>query len=136
MIRFIIKLVIIGGLSFVGQLYFPWWIIMAVPFVINIIIKTKGISAFFSSFLAVSILWFVLTWTIHQNTDGLLSKKMAEILPLQGNAIILIFITAFLGGLASGFAGLTGNAFRNVIKNPKNKKERHSRYGRPDYMYR
>lgn len=136
MIRFLIKLILIGGLSFVGQLYFPWWIIMVIPFVLNLLIKTKGTSAFFSSFMAIGILWFTLTWIIHQNTDGLLSKKMAEIFPLQGNSILLIFITAFLGGLASGFAGLTGNAMRNVIKRPKNKNEGQSRYGRPDYMYR
>ncbi len=38
--------------------------------------------------------------------NHLLSQKVAVILPLGGSAILLIILTAFIGGLVSGFAGL------------------------------
>jgi hypothetical protein len=134
--RFIIKLILIAGLAYAGQLFFPWWVIMAVPFLVNVLIKTKGAGAFFSSFLAIAGLWWVFAWLADRQTGAILTSKIALVLPLKGNTLLLIFVTGFLGGLAGGLAGLTGNAFRNLFGTRKKEKERRGRYGRPDYMYR
>lgn len=136
MIKFLLKTVLIAAIAYFTQPYMPWWVIMVIAFALNLLIKTKGTGAFLSSFLGIGVLWFVQTMIIHNVTDNILTSKMAAILPLGGNAIALIILTAFIGGLAAGLAGYTGNACRNLLIRPDKKKQKNSRYGRPDYMYR
>lgn len=133
--KFLIKTILIAGGCYAGQLFFPWWTIMAVPFLVNLVIKTKGAGAFLSSFLAVAGLWFVLALMLHQQSGNVLTSKIATVLPLGGSAPLLLALTALLGGLAAGLAGFTGNALRNLFKSPDEKKRRRD-YGRPDYRYR
>lgn len=133
--RFILKLILIAAGCYAGQLYFPWWTIMVVPFLVNLAVKTKGTGAFLSSFLAVFGLWFIMALMAHQASGNVLTSKMATVLRLGGSAPALLIITAFLGGLAAALAGFTGNAFRNLFARPKEKNRRRE-YGRPDYRYR
>jgi hypothetical protein len=43
----------------------------------------------------------------------LLSSKVAQILPLGGSYVVLILVTALVGGLLGGFAALTGAYLRS-----------------------
>jgi hypothetical protein len=132
--KLIVKIILIAALCVAGLMFFPWYIIMAVPFVMNIIIKTNGTGAFFSGFVPVAMIWLVQAILIHTRTEGILTSKIASVLPLGGSAGAMIVLTALIGGLAAGLSGYTGNAFRNILISPNRKKK--SRYGRPDYMYR
>lgn len=108
---------------------------MVVPFIINILIKTKGAGAFFSSFLAIGGIWFGLAWLSTDQTSDILASRIAMVLPLRGNKWLLIALTGLVGGLAGALAGYTGNAFRNLFARPK-ENTRRSPYARPDYRYR
>lgn len=132
--RFIVKTILIASLCIAGLIYFPWYIIMVVPFVMNLLIKTNGTKSFLSGFIPVALIWLTQSIIIHNATEGILTSKIASVLPLGGSAGILIVLTALVGGLASGLAGYTGNSFRNIIISPFKKKKH--RYSRPDYMYR
>ncbi len=132
--KLIVKIILIASLCIAGLIYFPWFTIMVVPFVMNLLIKTNGAGSFLSGFVPVALIWLIQAILIHSATQGILTSKIAFVLPLGGSAGALIVLTAIVGGIAAGLAGYTANAFRNIIISPDKKKK--SRYSRPDYMYR
>jgi hypothetical protein len=48
--------------------------------------------------------------------NGVLSVKIASVLPLGGNQIYLILLTGFIGGLVAGFAAMSGSFLRSTGK--------------------
>ena len=72
--------------------------------------------AFLSGFTGVFLLWAGLAWWIDMKNEGILAKKIASILPLGGNALLLIAVTAVVGGLVAGFAAMNGSYLRTSGK--------------------
>ncbi len=99
-------------LSFAAVLFLPWWIIAVTAFVVAVSIPQKGYLAFLSGFAALFLLWGIQALIIDANNHHLLSVKIAQLLPLGGSYILLIIITAFIGGLVAGMAALTGSFLR------------------------
>jgi hypothetical protein len=64
-----------------------------------------------SGFTALFLLWGALAWVISSNNNHLLAGKVALILKM-GNPILLIIVTALIGGLVAGFAALAGSFVR------------------------
>jgi len=62
------------------------------------------------------LLWGGLAFWIDVSNDHVLSKKIAAILPLGGNSILLILVTALVGGLVAGFAAMSGSFLRASAK--------------------
>lgn len=110
--KFIVKLILIAGLCYPLQLILPFWIVAVVALIINLTIRTSGWSSFFSGFLSVAILWYVVAAGIDSRTGSILTEKVAQLFSVPGYA--LLFITAFIGGLVAGFGGLTGKALADL----------------------
>jgi hypothetical protein len=72
--------------------------------------------AFLSGFLGIFLLWAGLAWWIDMKNEGILSKKIAELLPLGGSSLLLILVTAFIGALVGGFGAMTGSFLRSSNK--------------------
>ena len=101
-------------LSFIAGIYISyWWFFAVVAFLVAILIHQKGFKAFFAGFLALFILWFALAFWMDFANDGVLSVKIASLLPLGGSKWKLIIVTAFIGGLVAGFAALSGSYLRS-----------------------
>ena len=103
-------------LAFVSGLYLPWWGIAIVVFLVSSIVHQKAGKAFLSGFLGLFLLWGGLAFWIDMKNDHILSQKIAAILPLGGNSILLILVTALVGGLVAGFAALSGSFLRASAK--------------------
>lgn len=103
-------------LAFVSGLYLPWWGIAIVALLVAAIVHQKAGKAFLSGFLGLFLLWGVLAFWIDMKNDHILSQKIAAILPLGGNSILLILVTALVGGLVAGFAALSGSFLRASAK--------------------
>jgi len=73
-------------------------------------------AAFISGLLGVFILWAGLAWWIDMKNNGVLSKKIASVLPLGGSGIVLILVTGIIGGLVAGFAAMSGSFLRSSAK--------------------
>lgn len=129
--KFIIKLLLIGIGSFFALQFFPWWVIIVIPFVLNIIVKTKGSGAFLSSFLGIFLAWFIASYTLYSAGAEAFTTKMARVFSLTVNGLVFLIITSAIMALVGALAGYSGNAFRNIFTKPKNKNK--SKYGRPDY---
>ena len=110
--KFIVAFLLTALLAFVGGLYMQWWSLAIAAFLVALMIPQKAGKAFLSGFIGVLLLWGVLAWWIDMKNQGILSKKIASILPLGGSAVLLILLTAFVGGLVGGFAALSGSYLR------------------------
>ena len=112
--KFIIRTILIGIAAHFSLLYFPWWSIAVCCFLLGLMIKGTNTSAFFSGFLAISLLWMIQAYNIHYATDGILSDKMAELIGLPGG-FILALVTGLVGGLVGGFSALSGLRLRILV---------------------
>ncbi|HEX5150125.1 MAG TPA: hypothetical protein VFW07_01685 [Parafilimonas sp.] len=111
--KFIVVVVLTALLGYAAPLYFTWWSFAVTSFVIALFVHQKARAAFTATFLGLFLLWLIMALIIDSANDHLLSQKIATILSLHGSYGLLIFITALVGGLVSGFAGLTGSLARN-----------------------
>ena len=114
--KFIVVVLLTALLGYAATLYFTWWSFAVTSFIIALFVNQKAWAAFVASFLGLFLLWAVMALIIDSANDHLLSEKIATVLPLHGSSGLLIFITALVGGLVSGFAGLTGSLARDYKK--------------------
>ena len=110
--KFIIVVLLSALLGYAAPLYFTWWSFAVTSFIIALLVQQRAWVAFAATFLGLFLLWAVMALMIDSANDHLLSQKIATILPLHGSSELLILITALIGGLVSGFAGLTGSLVR------------------------
>ena len=114
--RLLLSILLIATLSFLAGLYLPWWSIAIVAFLVALLIPQSIGKCFLAGFLGVFLLWGLLALWIDIKNDSVLSKKIAQLLPLGGVSILLILITALIGALVAGFAAMSGGSLRPVRK--------------------
>lgn len=111
--KFIVAILLTALLSFAVGLAasLPWWSFAICAFIVAIAVHQKAWKAFLSAFLALVILWSALATFYDLRNGQLLSTKIAGLLSL-GSSVLLIILTAVVGGLVAGFAALTGSYLR------------------------
>lgn len=114
--RFFLSLLLTMVLAFLAGLYLPWWSIAPAAFLPPLLLRLRPGTGFLSGFAAIFILWGSLSLWINAANESLLAEKVARILPLGGSAALLILVTALVGALVGGTAGLAGGSF--VSKRP------------------
>lgn len=110
--KFLLTTVLIIALSFIAGLYLPWWSIAIVAFLAALLIQPKLSAGFLSGFLGIFLLWAMLAYWIDASNESILSQKIAQLFPLGGSTLLLILVTAFVGGLVGGFAAMAGSSIR------------------------
>jgi hypothetical protein len=110
--RFISSVLLIILFSFIAGLFLPWWSIAIVAFLVALLIPQTIGKSFLAGFLALFILWGVLSFWIDMKNESLLSQKIAHLFPLGGASFLMILITAFIGALVAGFAAMSGGSLR------------------------
>jgi hypothetical protein len=114
--RFILTVLLIASLAFLAGLYLPWWSIALIAFIVAVFIPQSLGSGFLAGFLGIFLLWAVVATWIDVKNQGILSHKIAQLLPLGGSSVLLILVTAFVGGLVGGFAAMAGSSVRPARK--------------------
>ena len=114
MLKYFIAILLTALLSFVAGLYLPWWGIAIAAFAVGALIQQKPIYSFLSGFVGVFLLWEILAWWIDNKNNGILSQKIAQILPLGGSTVLLILITSLIGALVAGLAALAASYLRGI----------------------
>ncbi len=110
--KFLTALLLTALLSFVACLYLPWWSIAVASFLVALLVHQQPVKAWLAGFLGLFLLWTILAYWKDALNDGILSHRIAEILPLGGSSFMLILITGFVGALVGGIAALSGSYFR------------------------
>ncbi len=114
--KLLVAILLTALLSFVSGIYFPWWSLAIAAFLVAILVHQKAGKAFLAGFLGVFLLWACLAWWIDIKNNGVLSKKMAQLLPAGGSTLVLILLTAFIGALVGGLGAMTGSFLRSSGK--------------------
>lgn len=113
--KFLIATILTAVLSFIAGIYISiWWSFAIVALLVALLVHQKAGKAFFAGFLGLFILWGLLAFWIDMKNDGILSARIAALLPLGGSSWALILITGFIGGLVAGFAALSGSYLRST----------------------
>ena len=102
-------------LGVILSLFLPWWAVMLAAFLSGAIVRLRNVAAFFVPFGAIALLWIVNAWMLSSANDYTLASKIAVLLPLEGNVVLLILVTGLIGGIAAGIAGLFGNQCRAIM---------------------
>ncbi len=89
-----------------------WWIFAIGAFLAGWVVPLSSFKSWLAGFLAIFILWLALCYVADSGNAGIMSQKMANIIPLGGSSWALIFVAALVGGLVAGFAALTGSFIR------------------------
>jgi len=110
--KLLVAIILTALLSFVGGIYLPWWSIAIAAFISVLLVPLSGGRAFLAGFLGVFILWALLAFWIDVKNEHVLSRKVAQIFPLGGSSFAIILVTAFIGALVGGFAGMSGSYLR------------------------
>src|SRR5215217_3173092 len=110
--KLFVAIILTALLSFVGGLFLPWWSIAIAAFFVALIIPQFPWKAFISGFLGVFLLWAIIAWWIDSKNQGILSSRIAQLFHVGSSGVMMIFISALIGGLIGGFAALSGSYLR------------------------
>ncbi len=114
--KFSVTVLLTALLGFISGLFFPWWGIAITSLLVAVLIHQTAGKAFLAGLLGIQLLWVGLALWRDVMNHGILSKKIASVLPLGGNTILLITITGLVGGLVAGFAAMSGSYLRASSK--------------------
>jgi len=106
--RFILALFLTALLAIALGTFLPWWTIAIAAFSVALAVPVKAWLSFLAGFLGVFVGWIAIAIVRDATNDGILSQKIATILPLGGSSVALILLSGFIGALVGGFAALSG----------------------------
>src|ERR1700744_4545803 len=102
-------------LSFICGYFLPWWVIALIAFIAAYFLgKTSG-QSFWSGFGSVFIAWSILILLKTIPNDNILASRVIQLFPLPHYWILLLFISALIGGLVGGLSALSGILVKKVF---------------------
>ncbi len=110
--KFIVAVIITSLLSFIGGMYFTWWIIAIAAFITALLIYQRSWKAFLSGFIALLLLWGGLAFWIDIKNESILSARISQLMGIGNNPILLILLTGVVGGMVAGFAAMSASFLR------------------------
>lgn len=113
--KFITALLLTMLLGYIVYLFnnnLPWWMVTLGPFLAAAAVPQKPWQSWLAGFSGIFLLWGLLAWWIDRENAGVMSARMAQVLPFQGSRPLLLLVTALTGGILGGFAALTGAFLR------------------------
>lgn len=111
-------IILTAFLAFVVGLYgaLPWWSFAITSLIVAVAVHQHAGRAFLSGFLGLFLLWGLLAFMKDSANDHVLSTKVSQLFLKSDSYILIILVTALVGGLVSGFAALTGSFMRSTRK--------------------
>ncbi len=111
-LNFIITIIV----AIILSQFLPWWSVMIAGYVTALFFSLKRVAVFLVPFMAIFLFWVVYAFWLGNSNNFILAKKIAILLPLQGNAYFLLLLTGIVGGLAAGVAALFGKQCSLLVK--------------------
>ena len=106
--KFIMQVVVIAVLAYLLELLLPWWSIAIAAFAGGTLLKTRA--NFLAGFLGIGLLWLIAALLNENDAAAPLTDRVALIFKVSKP--VLLFIMSVIGGLAGGFAAMTGALLR------------------------
>ena len=103
-------------IAYLLSLFMPWWSVMTAALATALFIPLKKAAVFFVPFLAILVFWFIYSYLLSSTNDFTLAKRIAVLLPLEGNPYVLILVASIVGGLAAGVSAIFGKQLGLILK--------------------
>ena len=113
--KFLILFILVALLVMLVGPYLPYWVLMIGVVFLSFVVGGTKLTSFLSSGFSFGLTWMALALFISIKTDSELPKRMAELMGLE-NDNLLLFGTAFLGFIIGSFSGLTGAMLRRLFE--------------------
>jgi hypothetical protein len=110
--RFVISILLIALASFAAGLFLPWYSLAIMSFLVIILIPQSPWSAFLAGFLGVGLLWGIHSAVISHANNDVLAHRISQLFLKTDSPLLLVIVTALIGGLVAGFAALTASYAR------------------------
>ena len=102
-------------LAFVSGYLLPWWAACILAFAAALFFgKTSG-QAFWSGFAGLALAWVALALLKSFPNEHILATRVAHLFHLP-NWLLLLAVTALIGGLAGGMSALSGLLVKRVFE--------------------
>lgn len=109
---------LIAILSFVVQLFLPWWSLAVVSFGSAFFWGKKAVQSFFAGLLANGLVWLLMAVFIHFTRGDIMTNRISQLLNLPSSSIL--YLVAFLvAGLVGGLAGVSGYYLKSIVNPAK-----------------
>lgn len=112
--KFIIRLILIAGLSYLLPFYFPWWILIVIGLSIGLILPGNGWNLFNAGFLGGGLVWLGYAIKLDYETQSIMTNKLLNLVGLS-DPLLLLLGSGLIGGLSTGLGALTGSSFRQIF---------------------
>lgn len=109
------KWILIALLALILQTFLPWWSIAIAGFVSGIVFLQKPANAFLNGFSGIFALWAAVSLYIYFVNQGLLAEKLADLFSLP-HGLLVVLMTALIGGICGGLSAVTGNLLKSLLK--------------------
>jgi hypothetical protein len=109
--RAVVQTIAILLVSFLLELFFPWWSIAVAGCLVGYGMNARW--SFATGFAAITVLWLSRILVFEHSAATPLAEKVAHIFTLP-NHITLILVTVLVGGIVGGMATLTGSLLRGI----------------------
>ncbi|MEM6641674.1 MAG: hypothetical protein AAF616_01735 [Bacteroidota bacterium] len=116
--KLIIRIILIGALTYFLSPYFTWWLGMLASFLVCFMLPSSGLNAFIAGFLGMGLIWLGQSWNLDVQNESAFSSKIADIL-LVGEPLYLVLISGLVGAISGGFSAVTGASFRQLFVKKK-----------------
>lgn len=120
--NFIIRILIIGILSYYLPVLFPWWSILVITFFNGLLYSENYFSQFLSGFIGVGTAWIFLLLSIDTSSNSILSSKIIDLLNISSVNYLIIY-TSVIGGFVGGIGSILGKSLRDIIFKEKKKRD-------------
>ncbi len=112
-----VLILIVGA---VAQYFLPWWSMPLVCFGLSAWLANGGKTAFWAAAAGIATLWLAYAMYLHTVTDGVMTQKIAQVFVEKYPYPALMFVlTAVVGGLVAGCAGMAGFFVRQAFAKPE-----------------
>lgn len=111
--KFFLRLILIGILTYFVSMIAPWWIIIIIGLLSGLTISGASLPVFMSGFLGVGMVWMGYAWKLDSENDSRFSTMISEIMRIN-DPLLLIVLTGVIGGLCGGFSAMTGSLIRLI----------------------
>lgn len=107
--KFFISIILTALAAFAAGIYLPWWCMALVAFLIAAFIRQHPLYAFAGGFISIFLLWGILAYLIDTENQSILSAKIGLLLGTGPSSLLLVFLTALIGGLIAGLSALSAS---------------------------
>lgn len=101
--------------SFLLQLFAPWWVVVLICFITCALLAKTGKTALWHPFVAILLLWLGMALFKSIPNDNLLANRVGEMLMVKSWLPILL-LTGILGGFVAAISGFCGYHFRKALQ--------------------